>query len=537
MLDLLIKNGFIIDGSGAPGYTGDIGILNERVCINKELPCTAKRILNADGFVISPGFIDIHSHTDHLVFANPTCESKVSQGVTTEVSGNCGESAAPRGGFHCDESMCDWGPDHGVIPDWQNMEEFFERLSRLPKSINFATYVGHGTIRGVVMGYDDRVPATDEMSSMCMLVRNAMEAGAFGLSSGLVYPPGCYAKTEELIELCRVAAEYNGIYSTHIRNEAVTLLNAVDEAIRIGAESGISVQLAHHKACGKTALGSVNQSLNMIDTARKNGIDVWADQYPYSATCTGLSSILPQWAHDGGIDALMQRLRNPIEYQNIRNCLINEAAGFGRIADTGGWDSIVVNHIYNSKNKLYEGLSIGEISASTGLHPADTVLNLLLEENGNAGIIHFMIDEDDIKHVMKHPNVLIGSDSTARSTTGILSNGKPHPRSFGTFPRVLGKYTRDEQVIPLEEAISKMTGRSAERLGLINRGFIRDGYFADIVVFNPSTISDKAEYSSPHQYAEGIMHVIVNGKIVFENGAVCEISRSSPGKILRRGIE
>ncbi|MHB1458790.1 MAG: N-acyl-D-amino-acid deacylase family protein [Armatimonadota bacterium] len=537
MLDILIKNGFIVDGSGLPGYVGDIGILGEQICIGNDLPCTAKRVLNADGLAVSPGFIDIHSHTDHLVFANPTCESKVTQGVTTEVSGNCGESAAPRGGLHCDESMCDWGPDHGVVPDWKSMGEFFDKLGSLPMSINFATYVGHGTIRGVVMGYDDRDPTTDEMASMRSLVRDAMDAGAFGLSSGLVYPPGCFSKTDELVALCKVVAEYNGIYSTHIRNEAAHLIDAVDEAIRIGAESGVSVQLAHHKACGMMAKGSVERTLEMIDDARRNGIDVWADQYPYSATCTGLSSILPHWAHDGGNDALMARLSDAGTSCKIRDYLITEATGSGRIADTGGWDSIVVNQIYGERNSIYEGFCIREIADTMHIHPADTVLKLLLEEKSNVGIIHFMIDEEDIRQVMRHPNILIGSDSTARSTTGVLSNGKPHPRAFGTFPRVLGKYSRNEQLLPLEESVSKMTGRTAERLGLRKRGFIRDGYFADLVIFNPSTIIDRADYSNPHRYADGIIHVMVNGNTVCEDGIVCEIRKSSTGKILRRGIE
>lgn len=536
MLDVLIKNGFIVDGSGMPGYHGDVGIFNGRICLSKELPSTAKRILNADGLVVSPGFIDIHAHTDHLVFVNPTCESKVSQGVTTEISGNCGESAAPRGGLHCDESMCDWGPDHGVIPDWQNMRGFFDRLSALPMSINFATYVGHGTIRGVVMGYDDREPTPEEMSSMRALVRDAMEAGAFGLSTGLVYPPGCYAKTDELIMLCKVVAEYGGIYSTHIRNEASNLIDAVEEAMCIGEESGASVQIAHHKACGKLAKGKVAESLAMIDDARVGGVDVWADQYPYSATCTGLSSILPHWAHDGGSDALMRRLLDPITYRSIREYLLIEASNSGRIADTGGWDSIVVNHIYNPKNGSYEGLSMSEIADVMCLHPADAMIRLLIEEKGNVGIIHFMINEDDIRHVMKHPNVLIGSDSTARSTTGIMGQGKPHPRAFGTFPRVLGKYCRDERLFSLEEAISKMTGKTAARLELVNRGFIRDDYCADLAIFDLGKIADMADYRDPHRYALGISQVIVNGDIVFEDGAVCELGESSPGKILRRTI-
>ncbi|MHB0997941.1 MAG: N-acyl-D-amino-acid deacylase family protein [Armatimonadota bacterium] len=535
MLDILIKNGFIVDGSGQSGYHAEIGIQGDRIAEIGELNSPAKRILDAEGLVISPGFIDIHSHTDHLVYVNQTCESKVTQGVTTEVSGNCGESAAPRGGLHCCEDLCDWGPDHGVVPTWSTMGEYLAKLDNLPKTINSATFVGHGTIRGIAMGYEDRKPTPDELAEMKRLVSESLEDGAFGISSGLVYPPGCYAETDELIELCRVAAEYNGIYSTHIRNENIYMIDAVDEAIRIGRESGASVQISHHKACGNRSKGKVKESLAMIDAARAEGLDIWADQYPYLASCTGLSSILPKWTHDGGTQALIQRLTDSDIRGKIKDELIASANPGEMIADTGGWESIVVNAVYTHNNRFFEGKSIAEIAVMMNKHPVDVVIDLLISEGGNVGIIHFMIDEDDVRTVMKHPNVLIGSDATTRSLTGRLSTGKPHPRAYGTFPMILRRYVREEKLLSLEEAVAKMTGRVAHRMGFIKRGFIKEGFFADITIFNPDTISDASTYENPGSYANGISYVLVNGQIVIDEGSLLNIKQCSPGRVIRRG--
>lgn len=534
MLNVIIKNGYIVDGSGQKGYTADIGVIDDRIIISPKLNLNSNRIINAEGFVVSPGFIDIHSHTDHLVYANQTCESKVTQGVTLEVSGNCGESAAPRGGYHCDEAMCDWGPDHGVIPDWQSMGEFLDKLELLPKTINFATYTGHGTLRGVVIGYDDRSPSTAELASMCTLLEESLQAGSFGLSTGLIYPPGCYANTVEIIALCKICKKYNGIYASHLRNEAFDLLNSVDEAISIGKSSGVSVQLSHHKACGNRARGLVNQSLIMIDKARHDGVDVWADQYPYNATCTSLSSLLPSWIHDGGVESMLSRLKDDYTRRQLKEYLKKESEPDGRIGDTGGWESILINHIFTPELSKYEGMNITEISKMYNKEPEDVMIDLLIKDNANTGIIHFTIDDNDIKTVMKHDSVLIGSDATARTKSGVLSSGKPHPRAFGTFPRILGKYVREEHLLSLEAAIAKMTGKTASRLKIVDRGFIRDGYFADLVIFDPDKINDKAGYLHPHQYSEGVEYVFVNGEIVYNNSQIANIAKTHPGRVIRR---
>jgi len=535
MFDIVIKNGFVVDGAGAPGFRANLGILGDRIAQIGELDAPGSRVLDAEGCVIAPGFIDIHSHTDELVIANPTCESKVTQGVTTEVSGNCGDSAAPRGGHQNLEEYASWLAEHGIEPTWRTMGEFLARLDELPMTINFTTLVGHGVIRAAAMGYQDRKPTESERAEMRRLVERAMEEGAFGLSAGLIYPPGCYADTEELIDLCRVVARYGGIYATHMRDEGEGLLAAVEEAIRIGREAGVRIQISHHKACGRKSWGKVKDSLAMIAEARSQGIDVWADQYPYMATSTGLGAMLPRWAHNGGTSALLARLSDQTERQRLREQLLCDAED-GRIADLGGWDSVVVNFVRQEKNRFCEGLSIAEIARITGKHPVDTVMDLLLDERGGVGIMHFVVNEQDVADVMRHPAVVIGSDATARAASGPLSRGKPHPRAYGAFARVLGRYVRDEGILSLEEAVAKMTGRTARRLPLVGRGILAEGYYADITVFDPGEIADTATFKQPYSHAKGIRYVLVNGRIVVEDGQLADISRCAPGRVLRRGV-
>ena len=534
MFDLVIKNGLIVDGTGRPGFRADVGIIGDRIATVGELDAPARRVLEAEGCAVTPGFIDVHSHTDELVIANPTCESKVTQGVTTEVSGNCGDSAAPRGGHQNLEESASWLADYGIELDWTSMSEFLHKLDQVPKSINFATLVGHGIVRSAAVGYEDRKPTDSELDQMRRLVDQSMEAGAFGLSTGLIYPPSCYARTEELIELCRVVARHGGIYATHMRNEGHALLEAVDEAIRIGREGGVGVQISHHKACGKKSWGKVKDSLAAIDEARSQGMDVWADQYPYIATATGLGTVLPKWAHDGGTSALLARLSDPEDRRKLREQLLTDTS-CGWIGDFGGWDSIVVTAVRQEKNRHCEGMSITEIAKAAEKHPADIVMDLVLEERGSVGMMHFVINEEDVATVMKHPAVIIGSDATARSTTGPLSRGKTHPRSYGTFARVFGKYVREDGILSLEEAVAKMTGRTASRLSLPHRGILAEGYYADVAVFDPETIADRATFADPHRTASGIRYVLVNGSVVIDEGHLVELGSSGPGRVLRHG--
>lgn len=529
MLDLVIRKGLVVDGTGRPGFRADVAIKDGRIVQVGEVESSAVRALDAEGCVVAPGFIDIHSHTDETVLANPTCESKVTQGVTFELCGNCGDSAAPRGGEHDLSEYSNWLADLGIEPTWSSTREFLDKLDAAPKAINFATLVGHGTVRTTVAGYENRPPTADELAEMCRLVEEAMDAGAFGLSSGLVYPPGCYAQVEELVELSRVAARHDGIYATHMRNEGGTLLEALEEALRIGRESGAGVQISHHKACGRSNWGKVKESLAMIDAARAEGSDVCADQYPYVATCAGLGVMLPKWAHDGGNRALLNRLSDAGERLKIREALLHDTA-LGWISDLGGWESVVVSSVRQEQNLFCEGLSVAEIAKRLEKHPVDAAMDLLLDEKGSVGMMHFVINEEDVRTVMKHPAVLIGSDATARALEGPLARGKAHPRAFGTFARVLGRYVRAEKLLGLEEGVAKMTGLAARRISLGDRGTIAQGNWADVTVFDPNEIADTATFTRPYGTADGIRFVIVNGRIVLEEGA---LTGAMPGRVVR----
>ena len=535
MDDIVIKNGLIVDGTGRPGFHGDVGICGDRIAQVGELETIGARILDVEGCVVAPGFIDIHSHTDELVLANPTCESKLTQGVTTEVSGNCGDSPAPRGRKLDEAAYKSWLSEYGIEPCWKSMGEYLSNLDRFPMAINYATFVGHGVVRAGVVGYDDRKATAEELAEMRRLVVQAVKEGAFGLSSGLIYPPGCYGDTEELIELCRGMTEYGGIYSTHMRNEADGVVDAVNEALRIGREAGVGVQISHHKGCGRKAWGLVKDSLAVIDEARAKGFDVWADQYPYVATSTGLGIMLPKWVHDGGREALLSKLRDPEQRCRIKDELLRDMKD-GYLADSGGWDSVVVSSVKQEKNHFCEGLNITEIAKRFGKHPIDATMDLLLEENGSVGMMHFVINEDDVAFVMRHSAVVIGSDATARANTGPLSSGKAHPRAYGTFARVLGKYSREDGILTLEEAVAKMTGRTAKRLSMAGRGFLSEGCYADITIFDPNTIMDEATFENPRRHAIGIKYVLVNGEVVLDNGFIADISKRGPGRVLRRGV-
>lgn len=529
MLDLLIRNGFVIDGTGKPGIAADVGIRDGRIVALGRIGEPAARVLDADGCVVAPGFIDIHSHTDEMVLANTRCESKSTQGVTLEVSGNCGDSSAPRGGKQPHTEGSSWLRECGVTAAWGSMAEYLDVVAATPMAINFATLVGHGSVREVAVGYDDRPPTDEELDEMRRLVAEAMEAGAFGVSTGLIYPPGCYATTEEVIELCKVAARYGGIYATHMRNEAEDVVAAVEEAVRIGRESGAGVQISHHKACGKKNWGLVKQSLAAIEAARAAGTDVWADQYPYIATSTGLGIMLPKWAHDGGTKALVARLSDPVQRATLRETVVRDMED-GYLAASGGWDTVVLSSLKNEHNKYCEGLSITQIAERLGKHPVDTAFDLLLEEGGSIGMMHFVISEDDVNTVMAHPAIMIGSDATARTFEGPMTKGKPHPRAYGTFARVLGKYTRDDKVLSLEQAVAKMTGMPARRLGLSDRGIVALSNWADLTIFDPDGIQDEATFDHPVRAAAGIRYVIVNGEVILEDGA---FTGAMPGRVLR----
>ncbi len=521
---LLILNGRVIDGSGNTWFKADVALDGVRIAeignLSKE---KADRKLDARGHVVAPGFMDIHSHSDIPLLIDPRVESKVYQGITVEVVGNCGSSAAPM-----NRAVKAYREKYGrsSVPDdfeydWSTMRDYLDRVDRQGAAFNVATWVGHGTVRQNVMGYEDREPSDAELRKMRKLVDDAMKDGAYGMSTGLIYPPSVYAKTSEIIDLAKVSSKHNGVYASHIRGEEHdSLIPAVKEAIQIGEEAACPVQIAHFKASGKKAWGMVKESLRLVEDARSRGVDVAFDQYPYIASSTGLSAIIPHWAHEGGAEKMMERLRDP----ELRKRMAKEQ----RIERD--WDGILV--VYAKNNPQFNGRTIADIAKEQGKKPHDAACDLLLAENTQVPSVMFGMTEEDVKYVMRSPIGMVGSDGSAVSPKGVLGRGKPHPRYYGTFPRVLGHYSRDEKVLPLEEAVRKMTSAPAQRLKLKNRGLLREGFAADVVVFNPETVKDEATFSDPHRFASGIPYVVCNGVLTIDEG---KHTGKLPGKTLRRG--
>lgn len=509
VLDLLIKNGKLVDGTGAPWFYGDVAVQGEKiVAVGRIGDERAKRVIDAGGLVVAPGFIDAHSHSDEALLINPKAESKVFQGVTAEVIGQCGTSAAPR--------------VEGVAGDWQSMSDYLTLLEKQGVAVNVIPLFGHGNVRRLVMGMANRPATADELAAICQLAETAMQEGAFGFSSGLIYPPSSYADTAELVAIAKVVAAYGGIYATHMRNEGDSLMEAVSEAITIGEQAGIPVHISHHKTCGEANWGKVKDTLALIDVKRAAGVDITLDQYPYIATSTGLKVIVPQWAHADGVEAMRQRVLDPQIGAQIR----------AEIASSGHrWDWILVSSCTKEENKRFEGKNLEEIAAMTGQQPIEAALQLLLAEDFEVGMVRFAMCEEDVEQVMRHPLVMIGSDASALATSGPLAKGKPHPRSYGTFPRVLGHYGRERGVLTLESAVHKMSGLTAARFRLWDRGLLRPGCYADITIFDQAKVRDAATFVDPHRHAEGIHYVIVNGQPVIDQG---EQTERLPGKALRR---
>lgn len=536
MFDVILKGGRVIDGTGNPWFRADVAIKDGKIVrIGHLSGVKAEKIIDVKGLVVSPGFIDIHSHSDFTILFNPKVESTIRQGVTTLVVGNCGISLAPVNPAREDLLMRYISPfmppGERLKVKWTTFSEYLKYEEEIGVASNVAHLVGHGTIRIAVMGFDERTPTNEELGEMKMLVAEAMQAGAFGMSSGLIYPPGVYSKTEELIELAKVVARYGGIYATHIRGEGATLIKAVSEAIEIGEKSGAPVQISHHKAAGRPQWGKSEETLKLMEEARMRGVDVTCDQYPYRAGMTSLVTLLPPWAHEGGMDRLLERLRNPKDRERMRRDIEKGIPGWENFVASCGWENIYVSYVKTEKNKPLEGKNLTEIAKIKGKPDEFTALcDLLLEEEGVATMVLFMMDEGDIRRIMKHPLSMVGSDSWSVAPYGVLGVGKPHPRFYGTYPRVLGRYVREYNILRLEDAIRKMTSLPAQKIGLWDRGIIRVGAWADITVFNPDKVIDKATYQDPHQYPEGIEYVLVNGEVVVERG---EHTGILAGKVLR----
>ena len=524
--DLLVAGGTIYDGTGGPPVRADVGVIGDSIRLVDKIPASrARSVIQADGLAIAPGFVDIHEHTSAALLVNPRAESAIRQGVTTLVSGNCGESPFPLTEAMAEESKKSLREDYGIDLAWRDARGFFDHLARSGTAINYTSYVGQGTVRSAVVGYVNRPATADETSRMAALVRESMEQGVLGLSSGLEYSPGSFASTEEIIALCRPAAAARGVYATHMRNEQEGILEAVDEAIRIARETPIRLQVSHVKIGYAKNWPKFEGLLARIDAARAAGVDLRGDRYPYIAWNTGLNMFFPLWSREGTGKDFVARLENPVLQARLRA----EVEAKGR--DVGSWDKVLISNVATEKNRAVEGQNILEASRAAGVEPYEFMRRLLIEESGRVGMITFAMSEDHLKRLLAHPLVGVGSDGSALAPYGLLARGKPHPRAFGSFARVLGKYIREEKVTSLEEMIRKLSFMPASHLGFLKRGLVRAGWAADLVVFDPARIIDRATWTQPAQYPEGVAAVVVNGQVVVEHG---EHSGRLAGRVLRR---
>ncbi|KKO20202.1 MAG: D-aminoacylase [Candidatus Brocadia sp.] len=523
--DLIIKNGAVIDGTGMHRRRIDIAIRDDKiVCMDRLIPQQkAMAIIDAQEMIVAPGFIDIHSHSDFLWLARPESDSKILDGVTTEICGNCGMSAFPLRGRIL-ERRTQGLAKYGIAPLWQTAAEFYDTVEKVKSSVNRAFLVGHGNVRACTLDYENREPEPHELIHMERDLEEAMEAGAFGMSSGLIYPPGCYANHSELIELCKAVKKHSGFYATHIRNEGDTIEKALAEAIEISKQSGVRLQVSHLKTSGNKNWHKINDIKKIIEDARDEGVDLTCDRYPYLAAATDLDVILPHWTYEGGTEKQIQRLKDA----NTRRLITKEVS---QTYDDASWNGIVISSVCHDKNKWMEGKRISEIAMLLNKSPLEAIFDLLIEEDTRVDIFLFSMCQENLESILGWDFVFVGSDSSMRANQGILHEGKPHPRSYGTFSRVLRKFCRERPLMSEEKAIQKMTGFPAQKVGLDRRGLLKEGYFADITILNPGKVTDKSTFAEPHQYSEGIEYVIVNGKVTIASGAH---NGAMHGRILRR---
>ena len=527
MIDILIKNSVVVDGTGKPAFKAAVGIAAGRIAaVAKDIEQEANRTIQAQGLHLAPGFIDAHTHSDLTLPANPRAESKIRQGVTTEVIGNCGGSPAPLLGSALEEARAE-ARSVGLDVTWTGMAGYLERLRHPGTTVNVVPLVGHNTVRGAVLGFDDVQPTPGQQAEMERLVAETMEQGARGLSTGLFYPPGFYARTEEVIGLARVAARRGGIYATHIRNESDRLFEAVAEAIEIGKQAEIRVQISHIKLEGYRNWEGADRLLAVLEDACSSGVRVGCDQYPYTAGVSWLAYILPYWAQADGARAVGERLSDPGARARLRKDWEENRGEWEDRCGMRGWTDILITD-YVPRPEV-QGRNIAEIAADESKDPLEAAFDLIVASEGQVECVCFGQLEDNVRILMRHPLVVVGSDGDALAPYGVLARSKPHPRYYGTFPRVLGRYVREEKVLSLEEAVKKMTSVPAERFGLSDRGVVREGAWADLVLFDAQTVADRATYTDPHQYPEGIPYVVVNGVVVVDQR---EHTGALPGQVL-----
>jgi len=530
--DVLIRNGRIVDGTGAPWFRGDVAIAGDRIAaIGSLAGASAATTIDATNLVVAPGFIDMLGQSEFNVLVDGRAASKILQGITTEVTGE-GSSIAPVNDRLIQEAAAN-AAHFAVAQDWRTLDDYFRRLAeRSRPSINVATFVGAGGLRNYVIGKDDRPATSDELQRMKELTAQAMQQGALGLSTSLQYVPDRFASTAELIELAKVAAQHGGVYFTHQRSEGVRVLESLDEVFTIAEQASIPAEIWHLKTAYKPNFGKMGEVLRRIEAARARGLDVTANQYPYTRASNGLDACLPIWVREGGLDKMIERLRDSATRERIKKDMDDatvttwENQWYG----ANGGDGVMLSTVLNPELRKYEGMTLTQIGKAMGKDPRDAVMDLVIADRGESSVITSIMDEADVRTALRHPLVGVGTDSAARAEDGKLSESKSHPRGWGSFPRILGHYVRDERLLTLEEAIRKMTSKAAARVHLADRGILRPGLAADITIFDPATIRDVATFEQPNRYAVGVRHVFVNGRRIVADGA---ITSERPGKPLR----
>ena len=524
----IIKNGTIVDGSGKPAYKGDILIENDKIIkIDTNIMEENAEVINVEGLIVSPGFIDTHSHSDLDVLLRPKVLPKIMQGITTEVLGQDGVSMAPLpkqyieawkknlAGLDGESDEIDW--------NYETTQRYLEMIEEAKPGLNECYLVPHGNIRMEAMGLDNRQPNDEEIEKMRAITRREMEAGAFGLSTGLIYIPCAYSESKEIIEMCKVVAEYDGVFVIHQRSEADTIVDSMKEVIEIGRKSGVKVHWSHFKVAGKQNWDKIDEVLHLLEEAKNEGITVSFDQYPYVAGSTMFGAILPPWVHDGGTDKAIERLRDMKLREKMKKDMIEGIHGWDNFVEFAGFENIFITSVKTKKNEDAVGLSVTELAEKRGVDPFTAAFDLLMEEENAVGMVDFYGKEEHVIKFMKR-------DEMNACTDGLLCPGKPHPRLYGAFPRILGKYVREEGVMTLEEAIKKMTYKPASALSIKQRGLLQAGYYADITVFDKNLILDQGTFVDPIQFPTGICYVFVNGELVVDHGTHTNVLN---GKVLR----
>ena len=527
--DIVIVNGHIIDGTGSPWYSGDVGIREGKIVAIGNLSASArKRTIDADGRVVAPGFIDMLGQSELTILVDPRLPSKIYQGITSEVTGE-GGSAAPLNEAIIEDNKS--GYDYYKInPDWRTFRQYFSRLEKQGMGINLASYVGATQVRRMVLGDDDKQPSPEQLDQMKALVRDAMKDGTVGVSTSLEYAPAPYAKTDELIALATEAGKFGGIYATHMRDESNSVLEAIDEALRIGREGSVPVEIWHIKVAGKANWGRMPEVVAKINAARAAGADVTADTYAYTAWSNDFSAFIPPWAHDGGTAKLVERLKDPTTRARIRKDMLTPSKDWdNEWQEIPGPDAIMISDVENPELRSLQGKRLSEIAKMWNKDPMDALFDLLIQDP-STGVAVFGMSQPDVTLALRQPWVSVDNDNPGTSPEGILGQSHPHPRAYGTFPRVLAKYVREEKILTLEDAIRKFSALPALRMRFTDRGVLKAGMWADVVIFDPATIRDKATFDNPNQLSEGMEYVLVNGVPVIEQG---KMTGALPGKVLR----